>query len=107
VKYVVETPNKLFNGFREGVAFVAGRAEIEDEVLKRGHNKNTSIKRIETFTSPALAFDDNGHNKNTSIKRIETICGSIISIPAILSHNKEDWNDCFPKGFFSFIPQSQ
>lgn len=40
MKYVVETPNKLFNGFREGVAFVAGRAEIEDEVLKRVFEKN-------------------------------------------------------------------
>jgi len=40
VKYVVEVPNKMFNGFREGVAFVAGRAEIEDEVLKRVFEKN-------------------------------------------------------------------
>lgn len=40
MKYVVEVPNKMFNGFREGVAFVAGRAEIEDEVLKRVFEKN-------------------------------------------------------------------
>lgn len=40
MKYVVEVPNKMFNGFREGVAFVNGRAEIEDEVLKRVFEKN-------------------------------------------------------------------
>ena len=39
LKYVVEVPNKMFNGFREGVAFTNGRAEIESEVLKKVFEK--------------------------------------------------------------------
>lgn len=34
MKYVIETPNKQYTGVTEGVAFVDGRAIVEDEVLK-------------------------------------------------------------------------
>lgn len=33
-KWLIKTPNKMYNGITEGVAFVNGQAIVEDEILK-------------------------------------------------------------------------